>query len=91
MDAAILQRGVSLMREIADARAEAGLTQTALSELVDVGMSTIIQMQHGQGNPRIGTMMKVLAACGKTLVVGDFAAARTQESVNGGDAALERG
>ena len=60
---------VALIGEIIKARQEKGITQKQLEELSGVKQPIIARMERGTTSPQIGTVMKVLAALGKTLAV----------------------
>lgn len=60
---------VALIGEIIKARQEKGITQKQLEELSGVKQPVIARMERGTTSPQIGTVMKVLAALGKTLAV----------------------
>ena len=60
---------VAIIGEIIKARQEQGFSLKKLEELSGVGKSTIARMEKGYISYSIGTLMKVLAALGKTLAV----------------------
>ena len=60
---------VALMTEIIRARREKGITQKQLEALSGVKQPVIARMESGESDPRIGTVMKALAAIGMTLKV----------------------
>ena len=60
---------VALMTEIIRARHEKGITQKQLEALSGVKQPVIARMEGGESDPRIETVMKVLAAIGMTLKV----------------------
>lgn len=60
---------VALMTEIIRARHEKGITQKQLETLSGVRQPVIARMESGESDPRIGTVMKALAAIGMTLKV----------------------
>ena len=60
---------VALMTEIIRARHEKGITQKQLEALSGVRQPVIARMESGESDPRIGTVMKALAAIGMTLKV----------------------
>ncbi|MBR2212765.1 MAG: helix-turn-helix transcriptional regulator [Fibrobacter sp.] len=51
------------------ARREKGITQKQLEALSGVKQPVIARMESGESDPRIGTVMKALAAIGMTLKV----------------------
>lgn len=60
---------VALIGEIIKARQEKGITQKQLEELSGVKQPVIARMERGTTSPQLETIMKVLAALGKTLAV----------------------
>ena len=63
---------VAMMIEIADTRAEKGITQKKLEELSGVKQPIIARMEKGYTSPQIDTVLKVLAPLGKTLSIVDI-------------------
>ena len=53
-----------LGRLIAQARAAAGLTQTALAEAIGTAQSVISRWERGADVPRVDTLVRILRACG---------------------------
>ncbi len=51
------------------ARLEAGLSQRALAERAGVPQSTVARIETGVLDPRVGTLERLLRACGAELVV----------------------
>ena len=60
---------VSIMLELTKARHERGLSQRGLEELSGVKQPVIARMENGSTSPQLDTVLKVLAALGKTLAV----------------------
>lgn len=60
---------VALIGEIIKARQEIGISQKKLEELSGVKQPIIARMEKGSTSPQIDTVLKVLAALGKTLAV----------------------
>lgn len=60
---------VALIGEFIKARQEKGLTQKELGELSGVKQPIISRMEKGTTSPQLDTMLKVLAAMGKTLAI----------------------
>ena len=60
---------VSLMSEIINARKERNITQQRLEELSGVRQPIIARMESMSTDPRLDTVMRVLAPLGKTLAV----------------------
>jgi transcriptional regulator with XRE-family HTH domain len=52
---------------IKEAREDSGLSLRALADLADVSFTTISRIEHGQTDPTIGTLRKVLGALGEDL------------------------
>ena len=63
---------VELMIQIARARKKDGITQKKLEELSGVRQPVIARMETGSTSPKLDTVMKVLAALGKNLVITDL-------------------
>ena len=60
---------IAVMHELIRARNERGISQKKLEELSGVRQPVIARMERGQTSPQLDTMLKVLAALGKTLAV----------------------
>ena len=60
---------VAMMIELANARAEKGISQKKLEELSGVKQPIIARMERGITSPQIDTFLKVLAPLGKTLAI----------------------
>ena len=63
---------VAMMIEIANARAERGISQKKLEALSGVRQPVIARMEKGNTSPQLDTVLKVLAPLGKTLYIGDL-------------------
>jgi DNA-binding XRE family transcriptional regulator len=63
---------VAMRIEISTARKERGLTQKKLEELSGVKQPIIARMERGSTSPQLETVLKVLAALGKTLCIADL-------------------
>jgi DNA-binding XRE family transcriptional regulator len=63
---------VAMMCEIANARAERGISQKKLEDLSGVRQPVIARMEKGHTSPQLDTVLKVLAPLGKTLYIGDL-------------------
>lgn len=63
---------VALMIELANARAEKGISQKKLEAMSGVKQPIIARMEKGYTSPQIDTVLKVLAPLGKTLYIGDL-------------------
>jgi len=60
---------VALIGELIKARQEQGISQKKLEEISGVKQPIIARMEKGSTSPQLGTVLKVLAALGKTLTV----------------------
>jgi y4mF family transcriptional regulator len=63
---------------IAARRRTLGLTQLDLSDLADVGVSSVRTLEAGQTSPTLTITLRILDALGLTLVSMPHADARTQ-------------
>lgn len=54
---------------LVEARQEKGISQRDLEALSGVKQPQIARMERGDANPQLDTMLKVLAAMGKTLAI----------------------
>lgn len=59
----------ALITALVQARQEQGLSQRELEALSGVKQPQIARMERGDANPQLDTMLKVLAAMGKTLAI----------------------
>ncbi len=59
----------ALITEMVRARQEQGLSQRRLEEISGVKQPQIARMERGTANPNLSTLLKVLAAMGKTLAI----------------------
>lgn len=50
-------------------RQELNVNQQTLSELAGVGINTLVAIERGQGNPKLGTLLSVLDTLGLELEV----------------------
>lgn len=60
---------VALITEIIQARKEQGLSQRDLEQITGIKQPQIARMEVGSANPRLKTIVKILAAMGKKLAV----------------------
>jgi ribosome-binding protein aMBF1 (putative translation factor) len=60
---------VAMMVELVRARKEQGISQKKLERLSGVKQPIIARMERGSTSPQIDTVLKVLAALEKTLVI----------------------
>lgn len=63
---------VALIGEIVNARQVKGISQRKLGEMSGVKQPVIARMESGKTVPNLDTVLKVLAALGKTLYIGDL-------------------
>lgn len=63
---------VELIGEIIQARQEKGISQRQLGEISGVKQPIIARMEKGKTVPNLNTVLKILAALGKTLYIGDL-------------------
>ena len=68
---------VALMGELIRARHEQGISQKRLEKLSGVKQPVIARMEKGYTSPQIDSMLKVLAALGKTLAIVPMQARQT--------------
>lgn len=59
----------ALITALVQARQEQGLSQRELEALSGVKQPQIARMEKGDSNPQLDTLLKVLAAMGKTLAI----------------------
>lgn len=59
----------ALITALVQARQEQGLSQRQLEEISGVKQPQIARMEKGDANPQLDTLLKVLAAMGKTLAI----------------------
>ena len=59
----------ALITALVEARQEQGISQRQLEELSGVKQPQIARMEKGDSNPQLDTLLKVLAAMGKTLAI----------------------
>ena len=58
-----------LITALVKARQEQGISQRQLEELSGIKQPQIARMEKGDSNPQLDTLLKVLAAMGKTLAI----------------------
>lgn len=58
---------VNLLRRLKDRREELRVTQEQLSELAAVSLRTIKELDAGEGNPTVNTLMKLADVLGMEL------------------------
>lgn len=63
---------VAIISELVKARQEKGLSQKELEVLSGVRQPIIARLEKGTTNPRLDTILKLLAPLGKTLVLADI-------------------
>lgn len=57
----------NLLHRLKDRREELGVTQEQLSELAEVALRTVKEIDAGKGNPTVGTLMKLADVLGMEL------------------------
>ncbi|SDB32881.1 Helix-turn-helix [Pseudobutyrivibrio sp. YE44] len=60
---------VALMGELVKARTEKGISQRELEKLSGVRQPVIARIEAGTSSPQLETVLKLLAALGKTLAI----------------------
>ena len=60
---------VALMGELVKARKEKGLSQRDLEKLSGIKQPVIARIETGASSPQLDTVVKLLAALGKTLTI----------------------
>ena len=60
---------IALLGEIISARQANGLTQKELEAVSGVKQPVIARLEHGNTDPQLSTIIKVLAPLGKTLAI----------------------
>lgn len=60
---------VAILGELIEAREQKKISQKQLEELSGVKQPIIARMEKGKTNPRLDTILKILAPLGKTLAV----------------------
>ena len=70
---------VQLIGELIKARHEQGISQKRLEELSGVKQPVIARIEKGYTSPQIDTLLKVLAALGKTIAIVPLDAQHTTE------------
>jgi len=63
---------VALIGEMIKARQEKGISQRKLQNLSGVKQPIISRVEKGNADPRLKTILKLLAPLGKTLYIGDL-------------------
>jgi len=63
---------VALLGEIIEARQKKGLTQKKLEKLSNIKQPMIARIEKGTADPRLSTLLRMLAASGKTLTISSL-------------------
>ena len=58
-----------VMRAMAQARRESGLTQKQLSERTGINQSNLSRIESGDINPSVATLNRIATAMGKKLII----------------------
>jgi len=67
---------VAIIGELIKARQEKNISQRELEQLSGVKQPIISRMEAGETSPQLDTVLRVLAALGKTLYIGDIGTSR---------------
>ena len=70
---------VAIISELIKARNEGKISQKQLEELSGVRQPIIARMEKGHTDPRLSTVLRVLASLGKTLVVAPLKVKNTSK------------
>lgn len=55
---------MDISKIVSERRKELGITQTDLSELAEVGISTVKDLERGKGNPSLKTLERICQVLG---------------------------
>lgn len=69
---------VAFTRDLAAARAAAGLSQAQLAALMGVDATTVAGMERLDSDPRLSQLRQYLTACGASLVLSVVAPASSE-------------
>ena len=64
-----LEPEYQVMRAVAQARSESGMTQKQLSEKTGINQSNLSRIESGDINPSVATLNRIANAMGKKLVI----------------------
>lgn len=64
-----LPLNIRIAKEVASARAKAGISQSALSAETGIDQSDISKLERGIGNPSVGTLNRLAQAMGMQLMI----------------------
>jgi len=64
-----LPLNIRIAKEVASARAKAGISQSALSAETGIDQSDISKIERGIGNPSVGTLNRLAQAMGMQLMI----------------------
>ena len=64
-----LEPEYQVMRAMAQARRESGLTQKQLSERTGINQSNLSRIESGDINPSVATLNRIATAMGKKLII----------------------
>lgn len=59
----------SIGTSIRDRRKSLKITQPTLAALAGVGLNTLVALERGEGNPKLGTVLAVLDTLGQQLTI----------------------
>jgi len=68
----VKEQRMNLVNDIISLRKNKGYNQVKLDKLSGVCQPTIYHIENGDTNPRLDTILKLLAALGKTLYIDDM-------------------
>lgn len=63
----ILNHTMNLASTIRERRAELNISQSDLAQMADVGIATVKDIERGQGNPRLTTVVKIMEVLGMEM------------------------
>lgn len=58
---------MNLANIIKERRAKLSISQSALAQMADVGIATVKDIERGQGNPRLTTVVKIMEVLGMDI------------------------
>ena len=64
-----LEPEYQVMRAMAKARKESGITQKQLSEITGINQSNLSRIENGDINPSVATLNRIATALGKKLII----------------------
>lgn len=58
---------MNLANIIRERRAKLSISQSDLAQMADVGIATVKDIERGQGNPRLTTLLKIMEVLGMDI------------------------